>query len=191
MARKLSPSCAFLGLGFQTKNNPVQSWLFQVSPPPSKEAHTKASAFSQVSIYFGRDFTRVRWGPGRNGQPRRYPLLRGFALDWQQRAASPSKGIPKRLGDERGSSDPTAPNTHMVLAPSFPSPDDDRSQVKRPRAEGRFPRDFCWSPASLLAPAHTHRHTDMHTHTLGTPTGWAAPPRLSFAPRGTDRQQHE
>ena len=90
--------------------------------------------------------------------------------------------------------------THTLFASSFPSPNDDQSQVRGLTTGDSVSKGLL---LELLASEHTHRntrgraHTDSHKyahtpmHTLGTPRGRAAPAASLLRPGENDRQQHE
>ena len=91
-------------------------------------------------------------------------------------------------------------HTHTLFASSFPSPNDDQSQVRGLTIGDSVSKGLL---LELLASEHTHRntrgraHTDSHKyahtpmHTLGTPRGRAAPAASLLRPGENDRQLHE
>lgn len=108
VGRKLSPSVLFVGAGLRTDSSPVQSsWVFQVNPPPSEEAHPKTTP-SPRCFHLGQDFTCV-WGGGGDGGWGMGSLAEAL----RPRLAAKGEGLwqrdPQESPDERVSLGPAPP----------------------------------------------------------------------------------
>ena len=144
-----------------------------------------------------------------HGKPYRYPPFRGFALQQAAERGGLWRRCGRSLDEHRGGIANLAPpptsararaRTHTLFASSFPSPNDDQSQVRGLTTGDSVSKGLL---LELLASEHTHRntrgraHTDSHKyahtpmHTLGTPRGRAAPAASLLRPGENDRQQHE
>lgn len=170
--------------------------MLQVYPTPSKEAYPKTNVFSQVFPSWSEFFTLLR---GRGEGTSQIPSLQGVALSTGSRGG---RALAKRsriiLGINAEVAIPPL-HTHPRFAPSFPSPNDDQSQVKGLRAggwvsEGLLLEQRSWRASSLLRALtstfniHTHcrTHTPAHTpvNILGMPRSRAAPAAALLQPPG-------
>lgn len=144
--KKTKPFYSFCGGRAADKINPVQSsWVFQVNPPPSEEAHTKTNAFSCMFPPRSGFHVCSGWGEW-GGSASTTACRRGRSL------AKRFSGVSRSTRKSRSRPSPTTTPTF----PFFSSSNDDQNQVKAPRAGGSISRELLLGRrAPALSCAHS------------------------------------